>query len=180
MQTEIPDDAESGPESDLEHDAEPPSKSARKRAHKALQDLGDELMKLSASHLERIPLREDVRDVVKAGRDLRKGARSRHVRHLGNQLADLDDEPIRAALASLRGPTALDTARLHRAERWRERLLEPGDEAMHELVAQFPLVDRQQLRALVRAARDERDKQAPPRRFRELLRFVRALDEAVD
>ena len=80
----------------------------------------------------------------------------------------------------VRGPTALDAARLHRAERWRERLLEPGDDAIHDFVAQFPLVDRQQLRALVRSARDERDKRAPPRRFRELLRFVRALDEAVD
>jgi ribosome-associated protein len=159
---------------------EPPSKTARKRAHKSLQELGDELMKLSASQLERIPMREDVRDAVKVGRQLRKGARSRQVRHLGNRLAQVDDEPIRAALESLRGPTALDAARLHRAERWRERLLEPGDEAIGDLVTQFPLVDRQQLRALVRATREERDKQTPPRRFRELLRFVRALDEASD
>jgi ribosome-associated protein len=159
---------------------EPPSKSALKRVHKALQELGDELMKLSSSQLERIPLREDVRDVVKAGRDLRKGARSRQVRHLGNRLTQVDEAPIRAALDSLRGPSALDTARLHRAERWRERLLEPGDEAIHDLVVQFPLVDRQQLRALVRAAREELDKQMLTRRFRELLRFVRALEEVAD
>jgi len=172
MQTDTSDDSEL--------DAELPSKSARKRAHKALQELGAELMKLSVSQLERIPLREDVLEVVKAGRELRKGARSRQVRHLANRLAQVDDEPVRAALESLRGPTVLDTARLHRAERWRERLLEPGDEAVHDLIAQFPLVDRQQLRALVRAAREERNKQAPPRRFRELLRFVRALDEAAN
>jgi hypothetical protein len=47
-------------------DAEPPSKSARKRAHKALQDLGSELMNLSNSQLARIPLREDLREVAKA------------------------------------------------------------------------------------------------------------------
>ena len=163
-----------------ELDREPPSKSARKRAHKALQELADELMKLSSSQLARIPLSEDLHDAIGAGREMRKGARSRQVRHLGNQLARVDDQPIRTALASLRGPTALDAARLHRAERWRERLLEPGDDAIHDLVAQFPLVDRQQLRALVRSARDERDKQAPPRRFRELLRFVRALDEVAN
>lgn len=168
------------PTDDSQLDDEPPSKSARKRAHKALQDLGDELMKLSASQLERIPLRDDLRELIAAGRELRKGARSRQVRHLGNRLAQVDDTPIRSALESLRGPTALDSARLHRAERWRERLLEPGDEAMHDLIAQFPAVDRQQLRALVRAARDERARQMPPRRFRELLRFVRALDEAAD
>ena len=170
-------DTDGDPELDAD---QPPSKTARKRAHKALQELGDELMKLSSAQLGRIPLREDVRDAVNAGRQLRKGARSRQVRHLGNRLAQVDDEPIRAALESLRGPSALDAARLHRAERWRERLLGPGDEVIGELVTQFPLVDRQQLRALVRAAREERDKQAPPRRVRELLRFVRALDEAAD
>jgi ribosome-associated protein len=69
---------------------------------------------------------------------------------------------------------------LHRAERWRERLIEPGDEALHEFISEFPQVDRQQLRALIRTARDERAKQAPTRRYRELLRFVRALDEAGD
>ncbi|MFT5447712.1 MAG: ribosome-associated protein [Gammaproteobacteria bacterium] len=161
-------------------DAEPPSKSARKRAHKALQDLGSELMNLTASQLARIPLREDLREVVTTGQQLRKGARSRHVRHLGNLLAQVDDALIRGALESLRGPTLADAARLHRAERWRERLIEPGDEAVHEFICEFPQVDRQQLRALIRTARDERAKQAPTRRFRELLRFVRALDEIED
>ena len=156
MQTDPPD----GPEVDHEL----PSKSARKRAHKSLQELGDELMKLSSSQLERIPMREDLRETVKAGQEMRKGARSRQVRYLGNRLAQVDDQPIRAALQSLRGVTASDAARLHRAERWRIRLLEPGDEAVHDLIEQFPQVDRQQLRALVRAAREERDKQAPPRR----------------
>ena len=44
---------------DRELDREPPSKSARKRAHKELQELADELMKLSASQLARIPLGDD-------------------------------------------------------------------------------------------------------------------------
>jgi ribosome-associated protein len=157
-----------------------PSKSARKRAHRSLQDLGDALMELSTTELERVPLDETVQAAVIHGRGLRKGARSRHVRHLGNLLSKVDAEPIREAVESLRQTSARDAARLHELERWRDRLMGEGDGALQELVVRFPTVDRQQLRALVRSVREERARDAPPRRFRELLRFLRSLQEAED
>jgi ribosome-associated protein len=157
-----------------------PSKSARKRSHKAMQDLGVSLLELSPSQLDRVPLAADLREAVLAGRALRKSARARHVRHLGNLLARQDDAPVRMALQGIRGASARDTARLHRAERWRARLLDEGDAALGELLAAFPLADRQRLRALVRAAHEERSHAAAPRRQRELLRLLRALEEAAD
>ena len=116
---------------------------------------------------------------VVAGRALKKGARARQVRHLGNLLSRVDLEPLREALAALEGKSAAETARLHRAERWRERLLTEGDEALAELLAAHPGADRQQLRTLVRKALEERARGAPPRRFRELLRALRGLEEDV-
>jgi ribosome-associated protein len=157
---------------------EAPSKSARKRAHKALQVLGDTLMALSPAELERVCADPELRAVAAAGRNLRKGARARHVRHLGNLLARVDVSPLEEALAELRGESATATARLHRAERWRERLLgESGDAAMTELLEAYPGADRQHLRTLVRLARVESARGASPRRFRELLRVLRGLDE---
>jgi len=157
-----------------------PSKSARKRAHKELQDLGVALLALSPSQLERVPLTPDLRAAVSAGRALRKGARSRHVRHLGNLLAALDVTGVHAALEGIRGASARDTARLHRAERWRARLLDEGDIALGELLELYPLADRQRLRALLRAAQQERTHAAAPRRQRELLRALRALEGTAD
>jgi len=159
---------------------EAPSKSARKREHRALQELGSELMTLSNVELGHIALSAELRQAVEAGRSMKKGARARHVRHLGNLLVREDAEPIRAAVDGLRRVNARDAARLHRLERWRERLLDDGDGALGALVDEYPGVDRQQLRALVRAAHEERAKGAPPRRFRELLRFLRAIDEGAD
>jgi ribosome-associated protein len=163
-----------------EAETQAPSKSARKRAHKELQDLGVALLALSPSQLERVPLSPDLRAEVSAGRALRKGARSRHVRHLGNLLAALDVTGVRAALEGIRGASARDTARLHRAERWRARLLDEGDVALGELLEQYPLADRQRLRALLRAAQQERTHAAAPRRQRELLRALRALEGTAD
>lgn len=158
-----------------------PSKSARKRAHKALQSLGDTLMALSPAELERVCADPELRAAVAAGRDFKKGARARQVRHLGNLLARADLEPIEEALAALRGESARATGQLHRAERWRERLLDASDDdAITELLERHPGADRQQLRTLVRLARAERAREAPPRRFRELLRVLRALEEAAE
>ena len=154
-----------------------PSKSARKREHQALQQLGSELLSLSNVELARVPLSDTLRQAVEAGRGMKKGARARQVRHLGNLLAREGAEPVREAVDGLRRVNAQDAARLHRLERWRERLMDDGDEALGALADRYPGVDRQQLRALVRAANDERAKSAAPRRFRELLRFLRALDE---
>lgn len=153
------------------------SKSARKRAHRELQALAEALLRLSEPALERLPLDEELAAAVRGGRDLRKGARARHVRHLGNLLSQREVSPVREALEALKGNSAAETARLHRAERWRVRLLEEGDEALEELVLEFPQVDRQQLRSLVRRVRQEQAREAPPRRFRELLRLLRDLDE---
>jgi ribosome-associated protein len=166
---------------DPEHDdpraPAPPSRSARKRAHRSLQALGDALLRATRGELERIPLPAGVREAVEAGRAMRKGARARQVRHLGNLLEREDAAPIREALESLRSESARDAARLRRLERWRERLLAEGDGAMGELAERHPHLDRQRVRSLVRAARDEHARGLPPRRFRELLRYLRSLEE---
>ena len=156
------------------------SKSARKRAHRAIQDLGETLIELTPGLLERIPLQRTVRDAVEFGRGLRKGARKRHLRHLANLLASEDLDAVHDALDRATGASRAETARLHRVERWRDRLLEEGDEALGDLVADYPQADRQKLRQFVRAVRRERERGAPPRQFRELLRYLRVLDEASD
>lgn len=161
-------------------DAQSESKSAAKRAHRALQDLGVALMQLSPALLERIPLEPLAREAVEFGRGLSKGARARHVRRLGNLLATSDLEAVRDALERATGASRAETARQHRVERWRERLVEEGDEAIGELLGFYPEAQTQALRAFVRGVRRERERDAPPRQYRELFRYLRQLDEAQD
>jgi Uncharacterized protein conserved in bacteria len=59
-------------------------------------------------------------------------------------------------------------------------LLTDGDQALADLLDEFPTADRQKLRQLVRNALDERAKNKPPRAFRELFREVRDVLSAAD
>ncbi len=159
----------------IDDGAAPLSKSQRKRDALALQALADELIRLSPSQLESVPLAEDLRAAVISGRDLSRGAYRRHVRYLGRLLRDMDITPIRNAVDAYRSASHEDKARLKRLERWRERLLEEGDAAVAELLEDFPGADPQQLRQLLRNARKEHEAGRTPRSFRQLFRFLREL-----
>ena len=151
------------------------SKSQRKRDALALQALADELIRLSASQLESVPLADDMRDAVISARDLTRGAYRRQVRFVGRLLGSIDAAPIRSAVDAYRSASYEDKARIKRLERWRERLMEEGDTAVAELLEEFPGADPQQLRQLLRNARKEHEAGRPPRSFRLLFRFLREL-----
>ena len=87
---------------------------------------------------------------------------------------------ITKALERVTGASRAETARQHRVERWRERLLEEGDEAIGELLGTYPAAETQALRGFLRGVRRERERNAPPRHYRELFRYLRQLDEAQD
>jgi len=84
-------------------------------------------------------------------------------------------DAIRDALDAGGDAARRETAQLHRAETWRDRLLAEGDAALSELLVEYPQADRQHLRQLVRNAIDERKRNKPPHAFRELFRELREL-----
>jgi ribosome-associated protein len=80
-----------------------PSKTQRKKAVHALQDLGESLVELSEEQLAGIELPERLRAaVVEAQRITRFEARRRQLQYIGKLMRSVDSEPIRAALAALR------------------------------------------------------------------------------
>ena len=101
---------------------------------------------LSVGQLKRIDLPETL---LAAVRDCQKitahGARRRQMQYIGKLMRGVDEEPIRAGLALLRGESAAETARLHRLERFRTRLLEE-ESTLTEIANQWPGADLQQLR----------------------------------
>ena len=132
---------------------EGPSKTQRKQEMHALQDLGTELLQLSAAQRGAIPMDERLRAALREhGRMPTREARRRHMQFIGRLLRETDVEaPVRAALLAIR---AGEARALAQAERWREELL-AGDGAMTDWVARFPHSDVQNLRQLVRKARRE-------------------------
>lgn len=165
-------------EEDFSEDHERPSKTKRKEAMHELRDLGAELVELSVGQLKRIELPENLMTAV---RDCQKitahGARRRQMQYIGKLMRGVDDAPIRAALALLRGESAAEVARLHRLERFRVRLME-DESTLTEIANQWPEVDIQHLRQLRRNALKEQENNKPPKSFRAIFQILKELDGA--
>ncbi len=164
------------------HAEEKPSKTARKRAmHETarkramheLQTLGERLIGLNSEQLAAIALPEDLQDAIERARRITKHeARRRQLQYIGRLMRAVDPEPIREKLKAWDGVSTEETARVHRIERWREKLLE-NDGAIGALAHAHPGIDTQRLRALARKAREERAAGRQPRAYRELFRALR-------
>jgi ribosome-associated protein len=150
-----------------------PSKTQRKKEMHELQALGERLVTLNASQLDEVGLPLQLRTAVDdAKRFTRHEARRRQMQYIGRLMRDVDPETIRDKLRIWDGVSHEHTARHHRVERWRERLMQ-DDGALGELAKEQPGLDTQRLRSLVRSAREELTAGRPPRSHRELFRFLR-------
>ncbi|TDU28682.1 ribosome-associated protein [Panacagrimonas perspica] len=129
-----------------------PSKTQQKQDSHDLQDLGTELLKLSAAQLDGIPMDPKVRAALREhGRMPTREAKRRHMQYLGKLLREGESEPLRVALHQIR---AGETRLLAEAEQWRERLL-ADDAALTDWIKAHPQAEVQPLRVLVRNARRE-------------------------
>ncbi len=145
-----------------------------------LQHLGEALVALDPPHFARIvadcALPERLVEAISEARGITAwGGRRRQLQYVGKLMRAVDPEPIRRTLDAWAHNRGEDAARLHALERWRERLLaEP--EALDDLAAAHPGLDRPYFRALVARARDERARGGPPHAYRELYRQLKALE----
>lgn len=164
-------------EEDFTEDTGRPSKTKQKEAMHELRDLGAELVELSVGQLKRINLPENIFDAVRECQKITAhGARRRQIQYLGKLMRSVDDEPIRAGLALLRGESSAETARLHRLERLRIKLLE-DESTLSDIAALWPAVDLQHLRQLRRNALKEQEQNKPPKNFRAIFQVLQELDK---
>ena len=160
-------------------DAGQVSKSQLKREAKALFDLGKQLTELPESVLLTLPLEPAVLEEVQFARRIKSHvARKRQLGFLAKRLRQADLEPVHAALQAREDAAKGLTAQHHRAEAWRDHLIEQGDAALGPLFAARDDLDAQGLRQLLRNAKREAAEGKPPASARKLFRMLRALDDA--
>ncbi|MBS0589954.1 MAG: DUF615 domain-containing protein [Proteobacteria bacterium] len=171
-----------------DHDFDPadtndaPSRSQLRREALDVLRLAHALVEMTDTQLGRVPLDDDLRDEVRRARAVTQQiARKRQTQFLAKQMRKLDDaelDAIRATLEHDRGDLRREAAALHRIEQWRDRLIDGGDDALNDYLAQHPQADRQRLRTLARQARNERERGTPPHAMRELFRVLRESPDA--
>jgi len=167
-----------------EHEAlqyPPPSRSEQRRQALDVLALAGQLLELDAGRLKQLPIRDELHaHIIEAGRIRSHIARKRQRAFVAKLMRDEPEgalEAIRTALDTGSETARQDAARLHRIERWRERLLAEGDAALGEFLALYPAAERQHLRQLLRQTRAERQGNKPPRAFRALFQSLRQIME---
>lgn len=159
----------------MDEEEEIVSKTRRKQAMHALQDLGQALVKLTPQQLAQLRLPEVLADAVGEARRLKKHeAIRRQMQYIGRLMRQVDAAPIQAQMAAWRNESASETARHHRIEHWRDRLL-ADDAALTGFAAEYPAIDTQSLRTLIRNARKEAELNKPPKNARALFRALREI-----
>jgi ribosome-associated protein len=170
------------PDAELEFDPDDvydgPSKSQRKRDVEALQDLGTQLVNLPDGQFKKIELPENLRIAVADCRKItQNGALRRQKQYIGKLMRSIDPAPIQAQLDVFNGASAAETAKLHQAEKWRDKLI-ADNEALTLFLNAYPNIDATHLRQIIRNARDEARLNKPPKSFREIFRVVREAMQA--
>ncbi|HZQ59701.1 MAG TPA: ribosome biogenesis factor YjgA [Casimicrobiaceae bacterium] len=157
----------------------PPSKTRRKAAMHALQDIGVALVELETrqfnAFVQEVELPENLRDALAEARGIRAhGGRKRQLQYIGKLMREVDAQPITQWLDRLAHGQREGSARQHALERWRDRLLDEPD-ALDRLMAEHPTLDRPRLRALITKARTERAEGSAPHAYRDLFRALKAI-----
>ncbi|MCH7897881.1 MAG: DUF615 domain-containing protein [Proteobacteria bacterium] len=108
-----------------------PSKSQKKRMQTALQDLGEQLIGLSDEKLASLSLDERLNYAIQEARRMKSHeAKRRQKQYIGKLMRDVDQEPIHALLSSLQGDDRRQKRIFANAERWRDRLVREGHDAL--------------------------------------------------
>ena len=159
-----------------ESEYERPNKSELKREAQAFLDLAKKLEALSEQEWLDIKLPEHV---FAALCDLKampqKGARKRQFKLVAKCLRDVDVREALEKVESIEQAEAKVNLGFHRVERWRDRLLSEGGEALTTFLVEHPSVDVQQLRQLIRNANQEAIKNKPPKSAKLLFKLLREL-----
>lgn len=155
---------------------EAPSKTRAKQHSHALQKLGLALCELSDAQLAALQLPERLRDAIAEYRRTRSHeGRRRQLQYVGKLMREVDEAPLREAVAEASLGSARETLLLHQTEAWRDRLI-ADDAALTRWLDEHADCDAQRLRSLVRSARREAalplDKRNL-RSYRELFQFIR-------
>ncbi|MDM0076438.1 ribosome biogenesis factor YjgA [Variovorax sp. J2P1-59] len=159
------------------------SKTDLKRESAELQALGEALLTLRAGLFDKLDLGDKLKDAVEEAKRITNfEGKRRQMQFIGKLMRGLDAatlDTVRSALDEQNRGPAQETAVLHDAERWRDRLI-ADDDALGGWIETHPGTDAQQLRALIRQARKD-IKAGPPgeaprqgKAYREVFQLVRA------
>jgi len=151
------------------------SKSEIKREMHQLQDFAERLIGMSKHQRSRLPLSDDLKDaMVLADKITNKHeALRRHIRHTAKILLETDLQPIHQAIEVMANKHQQETAKFVRLEALRDDLITQGNNAVEALIGEFPNIERQKLKQLIRNAAKEKKTEKLGKHYKNLFTYLK-------
>jgi ribosome-associated protein len=154
---------------------EPVSKSQKKREASYLQGIGVQLIELSPSKLNELPLTETLHKAIMDAKSIKShGAKRRQAQLIGKLMRSADYDAIIEAYNRMMDEDSAVTVQFHEIESWRDRLLHEGKEALTEFINLYHPEDLQQLRQLIKKAVEDAQKERNTGASKALFRYLRS------
>ena len=151
------------------------SKSQIKRDAEALKLIGRQLVELNNKQLAKIPGSESLFHAISVAHKIqnKNEALRRQIQYIGKVLRNEEVELITAALDKLNNKHQQLTHASQKLEILRDELIEQGDPKINTLLEEFPQLERQKLRQLIRQANKEKKQEKPAKAAKELFAYLK-------
>lgn len=151
------------------------SKTEIKREMHQLQDFAQRLIDMSKHQRSRLPLNEDLKDAMVLADKIsnKHEALRRHVRHTAKLLLETDLEPIYQAIEVMENKHQQETAKFVRLEEIRDELIDQGNDRAEALINEYPQIERQKIKQLIRQAVKEKKAEKPGKHYKNLLAYLK-------
>jgi len=141
----------------MENEIQDKSKTQVKKEAEALQNIGEELIKLPRHRLNRMGLPENLLNALIDAQSIKSHIAGRRQRQfIGSLMRDVDPEPIRQALLQNRETPPIESKSIKKTHRWRDKLLTGNPAVMEDFLQAYPGLERQRLKQLIRNALKEK------------------------
>lgn len=152
-----------------------PNKSQLKRESDALQNLGEQLTRATASDIKKCDLPDHLLAAIAEYQRLpnKHGAQRRQMQFIGKVMRDLDETTIERIHAQLNRNVEMEKRRFQRIEALRDSLINSDGDVVTSVLNAHPQLDAQTVNQLVRQARKEQEEDFAPTASRKLFRYLR-------
>lgn len=150
-----------------------------KKAAQAVTEMGETLAQYSPSQLKKFNLPDELLNAILLLQEMKNGpAIKRQKGFIGKYLRK--DEAliadIKEQLFAMEQKAKQQTVHFHRLEKWRDRLVNEGDDALNEFMELYTHADRTQLRQWIRNAQKETEQNKPPKAYRAIFQYLKGLE----
>lgn len=124
---------------------------------------------------------EELKAAIEEAQRIRShGALKRQKQFIGKLIRNLDADAISLQLNRILHRHDIHNAEFKRMEKWRDQLVEQGDQGINAFLEAYPQADRHHLRQLVRNADREKKADKPPTAYRQIFKYIRDIAEQTE